>query len=337
MRQDADTWEIEEVCALIRDMGLTPHAIPGELRTAIGITGNLGPVDPNQLSVLPGVTEVIQVTKPYKLTGREMKPEDTIVRVGDVAVGGEEIVVIAGPCSVESAEQTIDTARIVHSLGANMLRGGAFKPRTSPYSFQGLGVEGLEILRSAREETGLPIVTEAVDAASFGEVDAMADVIQIGARNMQNYSLLKRAGRSHRPVLLKRGMSATLNEFLLAAEYIMSEGNGNVILCERGVRGFSDFTRFTLDISIVPELKRITHLPVIVDPSHAVGRRDLVIPMARAAIAAGADGIIVEVHPEPSKALSDGPQALTPEMLEELMDELRVIAPAVRRTSKACT
>ncbi len=334
MKSEASEWEVEQVCDAVRTMGLSPHPIPGKLRVAIGITGNLGPVDPNRLSVLPGVVEVIQVTKPFKLTGREMQPEDSVVTIGDVEIGGPDIVVIAGPCSVESADQTIGTAEVLATAGAQMLRGGAYKPRTSPYTFQGLGVEGLRILETARERSNLPVVSEVIDTDSFANVEAAVDMIQIGARNMQNYSLLRRAGQSQRPVLLKRSMSATLKEFLLAAEYIMAEGNRNVVLCERGIRAFSDYSRFTLDISIVPELKRISHLPVIVDPSHAVGRRELVIPMARAAIAAGADGIIVEVHPDPANALSDGPQSLTFAMFEELMADLRMIAPAVRRPAR---
>ncbi len=331
MKTDVSENVVNEACEAIRAMGLTPHPIPGKMRTAIGVTGNTEPVDPGRLAALPGVAELIQVTQPYKLTGREMKPEDTIVRVGDVEIGGSRIVIMAGPCSVESYEQTTETARSVKQLGANMLRGGAFKPRTSPYAFQGLKQEGLRILEAAREQTGLPIVTEATDLESFDLVEASADMIQIGARNMQNYSLLKRAGRSTKPILLKRWMSATLKEFLLAAEYILSEGNRNVVLCERGIRTFSDYSRFTLDISVIPELKRISHLPVIVDPSHAAGRRELVIPLARAGIAAGADGIIVEVHPHPEKALCDGRQSLTPPMFEQLVRELSMIAPAVGR------
>jgi 3-deoxy-7-phosphoheptulonate synthase len=331
MKSGAAPGDVERVCAAIRDLQLTPHPIPGKLRTAIGITGNVAPVDPTLLSALPGVSEVIRVTKPYKLTGREMKPEDTVVQVGDVRVGGPEITVIAGPCSVESREQTVPGARQLKELGANLLRGGAFKPRTSPYTFQGLGEEGLRILAEARAESSLPVVSELMTTDDLELVEQYVDVIQIGARNMQNYPLLRRVGQSRTPVLLKRGMAATLEEFLLAAEYIMAEGNHNVMLCERGVRTFSDYSRFTLDISIVPELKRISHLPVIVDPSHAAGKRDLVIPLARSAIAAGADGVMVEVHAEPKSARSDGAQALTPEMFAELMEELRIITPAVRR------
>lgn len=337
MKKDASEVEVARVCRAVSEMGLMPHPIPGQTRVAIGITGNLAPVDPQRLGMLPGVVEIIRVTKPYKLTSREMQPEDTVVRVNGVEIGGEGIAVIAGPCAVESADQTIETARLVKELGADMLRGGAYKPRSSPYSFQGLGPSGLKILERARRETDLPVVSEVVDVESFDLVETSVDVIQIGARNMQNYSLLRRAGRSAKPVLLKRGMSATLEEFLLAAEYIMSEGNRRIILCERGIRAFSDYSRYTLDISIVPQIKKMSHLPIIVDPSHAVGRRDLVIPMARAAIAAGADGVIVEVHPDPACALSDGPQALTPPMFAELMDELRTIAHAVRRGEKVAS
>ncbi len=334
MKPDADSRQIDRVCAKVRELGYTPHAIPGDTRVAVCVTGNSGPVDPRVFFTLPGVKELIPVTQPYKLTSRELKPDPTVVRVGGVDVGGDRPVVIAGPCSVESDEQTRSTARHVRANGAAMLRGGAFKPRTSPYSFQGLGRDGLEILDEARRETGLPIVSEAIDTESFDLVEEHVDLVQIGSRNMQNYSLLKRAGRSKKPVLLKRWMSGTLKEFLLAAEYIMSEGNRNVILCERGIRAFSDYSRFTLDITIVPELKQRTHLPILVDPSHAAGKRELVIPLARAAIAAGADGILVEVHPEPERALSDGPQALTFEMFETMMEQLGGLA-ALREKSVA--
>lgn len=331
MKADASQDEIERVCQAVRELNLAPHPIPGKLRTAIGITGNVAPVDPTLLNALPGVIEVIRVTRPYKLTGREMKPENTIIRIGELEIGGPQLTVIAGPCSVESREQTITAARRLKELGAHMLRGGAFKPRTSPYTFQGLGEEGLRILSEARAQSALHVVSELMCTDDLGLVEQHVDVIQIGARNMQNYPLLRRVGQSAKPVLLKRGMAATLEEFLLAAEYIMAEGNSNVMLCERGIRSFSDFSRFTLDVSIVPELKRISHLPVIVDPSHAAGRRDIVIPLARAAVAAGADGIMVEVHADPHKALSDGAQSLTFEMFAELMEELRIITPAVRR------
>jgi 3-deoxy-7-phosphoheptulonate synthase len=335
MKTDASEEEISRVCGAVSEVGLTPHPIPGKTRVAIGITGNTAPVDPGIFAGLPGVIEVIRVTKPYKLTGREMKPDDTVIRVGTAEIGGPDITVIAGPCSVESLEQTVRVARHVQERGAHLLRGGAFKPRTSPYAFQGLGVEGLKILDQARRASGLPVVSEAMSTDDLPLVEQHVDILQIGARNMQNYPLLKRVGNCRKPVLLKRGMAATLEEFLLAAEYIISQGNRQVILCERGIRTFSDFSRFTLDISIVPELKRITHLPVIVDPSHAAGYRQLVIPLARAAIAAGADGIMVEVHDDPRRALSDSAQALTLEMFEELMEELRIIVPAVRRPAGA--
>jgi 3-deoxy-7-phosphoheptulonate synthase len=331
MQSDAGEEQIEHVCKSIRALGLVPHPIPGESRVAIGITGNRGPVDAEKIAALPGVTELIHVTKPYKLTGREMQADNTIVHVGNVAIGGKEMVVMAGPCSVETREQTLSTARAVRKAGATLLRGGAFKPRTSPYSFQGLGREGLEILSDARKETGLPIISEVVDTESFDIVEEFVDVIQIGSRNMQNYSLLRRAGKARKPVLLKRWMSGTLKEFLLAAEYIMSEGNRDVILCERGIRAFSDYSRFTLDITIVPELKGLTHLPIIVDPSHAGGKRHLVTPLARAGVAAGADGIIVEVHPDPDTALSDGPQALTFDMFGDMVEQLRAVAESVHR------
>ena len=331
LRNDATPEDVNRACAAIRALGIVPHPIAGETRTAIGVTGNRGPIDPAALSGLPCVLELIPVTKPYKLASREMKRGNTVVRVGDVEIGGPEVVVIAGPCSVEGAEQTLAAAHAVQRAGARMLRGGAFKPRTSPYAFQGLGAAGLEILSRARAETRLPLVSEAVDTEGFEQVEEVVDVVQIGSRNMQNYSLLRRAGRGRRPVLLKRSMSGTLEEFLMAAEYLLAEGNPNVILCERGIRSFSDYSRYTLDLSIVPELKRITHLPVVVDPSHAAGRRDLVAPLARAALAAGADGVLVEVHPEPDRAWSDGPQSLTPGMFSALMDELRALAPALSR------
>ncbi|UCC29006.1 MAG: 3-deoxy-7-phosphoheptulonate synthase [Phycisphaerales bacterium] len=331
MRTTATDEEVDQVCRAVEASGLKPHPIPGRLRTAIGVTGNTGSEGQEQFAQLRGVTEVIRVTKPYKLTGREMKPEDTVVRVGPVEIGNSRPVMIAGPCSVESRQQTVGTAQALRGLGADMLRGGCFKPRTSPYSFQGLGRQGLEILVEARDQTGLPVVSEALTTETFDLVEEAVDVIQIGARNMQNFSLLKRAGMSDKPVLLKRSMSATLEELLLAAEYVMSEGNPNVILCERGIRTFSEHCRFTLDIGIIPVLKQVTHLPIIVDPSHAAGRRDIVIPLSRAAIAAGADGLIVEVHPDPNQARSDGPQALTLDQFEQLVDELGMIIPAVPR------
>ena len=317
------------VCRAVEELGLVPHPIPGTTRVAIGVTGNTGPVDETPIRGLPGVVDVIRVTKPYKLTSREMKPDDTVVVVGGIRIGEQRPVVIAGPCSVETREQTIETAKRVKAGGAHLLRGGAFKPRTSPYAFQGLGEKGLEILAEAREITGLPLVTEVIGVEVFEAVEAVTDILQIGARNMQNYPLLRRAGRSPKPVLLKRGQSATLEEFLLAAEYLLAEGNRNVILCERGIRTFSDHSRYTLDINIVPELKSLTHLPVLVDPSHASGKREMVVPLARAAFAAGADGVIVEVHPFPDKALSDGRQSLNLQLFADMMRGLERYVPQI--------
>ena len=319
------------VCRAVTELGLVPHPIPGATRVAIGVTGNTGPVDETPIRGLPGVVDVIRVTKPYKLTSREMKPEDTIVDVCGIRIGERRPVVIAGPCSVETREQTIETAKRVKQGGAHLLRGGAYKPRTSPYAFQGLGEKGLEILAEAREVTGLPLVTEVIGVDVFEAVEAVTDVLQIGARNMQNYPLLRRAGKSRKPVLLKRGQSATLEELLLAAEYLLAEGNRNVILCERGIRTFSDHSRYTLDINIVPELKALTHLPVLVDPSHASGKREMVVPLARAAFAAGADGVIVEVHPFPDKALSDGRQSLNLDLFTEMMRGLDRYVPDAQR------
>ena len=321
---------VSVVCRAVEALGLVAHPIPGATRVAIGVTGNTGPVDETPIRGLPGVVDVIRVTKPYKLTSREMKPDDTIVEVAGIRIGEQRPVVIAGPCSVETREQTIETAKRVKAGGAHMLRGGAYKPRTSPYAFQGLGEKGLEILAEARDVTGLPLVTEVIGVDVFEAVEAVTDILQIGARNMQNYPLLRRAGKSRKPVLLKRGQSATLEELLLAAEYLLAEGNRNVILCERGIRTFSDHSRYTLDINIVPELKALTHLPVIVDPSHASGKREMVVPLARAAFAAGADGVIVEVHPYPDKALSDGRQSLNLDLFADLMRGLERYVPEPR-------
>jgi 3-deoxy-7-phosphoheptulonate synthase len=332
MRQDATEEQIRGVVRAIEARGFKAHAIPGAQRTAIGVTGNRGAVEAPVFESLPGVLEVIPVTHAYKLVSREVKPDDTRVRIGPVEIGGPALVVVAGPCAVESAEQTLRVAREVKAAGAHLLRGGAFKPRTSPYAFQGLGEEGLRILAQARQETGLPIVTEALDAPGVDLVEEYADVIQIGARNMQNFPLLKRAGKARKPVVLKRGMSATLEEFLMSAEYILAEGNYQVVLCERGVRTFSDFSRNTLDLSIVPAVKKLSHLPILVDPSHGTGRREKVAPLSRAAAAVGADGVMVEVHHDPDAALSDGPQSITPEMFGALMGELRQIAPVLGRT-----
>ncbi|HEX4167938.1 MAG TPA: 3-deoxy-7-phosphoheptulonate synthase [Bryobacteraceae bacterium] len=326
MKAAAGEAEIAGVCRKIEALGYQPHIIPGEQRTAIGITGNSGAVDAAEFEDLPGVAEAIRVSKPYKLVSRETKRENTVVNVGSTRVGGGELVLCGGPCSVESREQILESARAVRRAGGQLLRGGAYKPRTSPYSFQGLGEEGLRYLAEARDETGLGIVTEAVDLETFDLVEKHADCVQIGARNMQNFSLLRRAGRSRKPILLKRGMSSTLEEFLMAAEYVLADGNYNVILCERGVRTFADHTRNTLDLSVVPAVQSLSHLPIIVDPSHGTGKRDKVLPMALASVAAGANGLIVEVHPNPDTALSDGYQSLDPAQFSELADECRAIS-----------
>jgi 3-deoxy-7-phosphoheptulonate synthase len=333
MKADATDHQIEAVLRVIEELGYKPHPMPGATRTAIGITGNQGPVDPSHFETLSGVAEAIRVSKPYKLITLDLRPEKTIVRVGDAAIGGDELAIIAGPCAIESRNQAFAVAEAVRRSGARFFRGGAFKPRTSPYAFQGLGEEGLRILAEIREAYGLKIVTEALDEVGVDLVERYADVIQIGARSMQNFSLLRRVGRSALPVLLKRGLSATLDEWLLAAEYIMAEGNYQVVLCERGIRTFAQHTRNTLDLAAIPAVRRISHLPVIVDPSHGTGKNFMVTPLARAGVAVGADGLIVEVHDQPDHALSDGAQALTLEQYEQLVSEVRaiheVIAPAV--------
>lgn len=335
MKMEATASEIETVVRKAEEKGLKAHPMPGAQRTAIGITGNLGVVEPTAIESLPGVLEIIQVSHPYKLVSREFKPKDTLVEVGEVTIGGPDLVVIAGPCSVESYEQTLGIAQRVKAAGANILRGGAFKPRTSPYSFQGLGVDALKILARVRQETGMPVVTEALDIDVLDDVAEYSDMVQIGARNMQNYSLLKRAGLCGRPVLLKRGMYATLTELLLAAEYILDQGNGQVVLCERGIRTFTDHSRNTLDVSLLPEIERISHLPVVADPSHAAGKRDQVLALSRAAIAAGADGLMIEVHDAPDEALSDGLQSLLPDQFDELVEQVRALASVVGRTVPA--
>jgi 3-deoxy-7-phosphoheptulonate synthase len=333
MKAQATPEEIQAVCDHIELLGFRAHPLPGAQRTAIGITGNKGEVDRGNLEALSGVAEVIRVSKAYKLASRDVKEEDTVIRFAgtDASIGGSGLAIVAGPCSIESRDQAFAIAEQVAAAGAQFFRGGAYKPRTSPYAFQGLGIEALRILAEIRERYGLRIVTEALDNESLELVAEYADVIQIGARNMQNFSLLKRAGRLRKPVLLKRGLSATLEEFLMAAEYIMSEGNYEVILCERGVRTFADHTRNTLDLSIIPAVQRLSHLPILVDPSHGTGKRDSVLPMARAAIAVGADGIMVEVHHQPEKALSDGPQSIYPDQFVRMMDEIEQIAPVVAR------
>jgi 3-deoxy-7-phosphoheptulonate synthase len=335
MKAHAGPAEIRGVCERIESLGFKPHIIPGEQRTAIGITGNSGPIDAAEFEDMPGVAEAIRVSKPYKLVSRETKPDNTVVHVNGVPVGGEAIVLCGGPCSVETREQILESARLVKAGGGQLLRGGAYKPRTSPYSFQGLGEEGLRYLAEARDKTGLGIVTEAIDVETFELVEKYADCVQIGARNMQNFSLLRRAGRSRKPILLKRGMSSTLEEFLMAAEYILADGNYNVILCERGVRTFADHTRNTLDLSVVPAVQSLSHLPIIVDPSHGTGKRDKVLPMSLAAIAAGASGLIVEVHPAPEKALSDGYQSLDPVQFAQLADECRAISELLASRNRA--
>jgi 3-deoxy-7-phosphoheptulonate synthase len=332
MRHGAPEEDIRRVAATIEEMGYQARPMPGKQRTTVGLVGNDGRVDASRLAALPSVQEIIHVTKPYKQVSREWKAESTIVRLpGGLTVGGDEVVVMAGPCSVESEGQILEAARAVRESGATILRAGAFKPRSSPYSFQGLGRAGLKLLARAREETGLLIVTEAMDNEGMDFVAEIADIIQIGARNMQNYSLLKRAGKSGKPILLKRGLSATIQELLLSAEYILAEGNPNVILCERGVRGFDPATRNLLDLSAIPVVHGLSHLPIIADPSHGTGHRDMVIPMARAGVAAGADGLLVEVHPTPDRALSDGAQSLYPDQFDRLMKEIRLIAEAIGR------
>jgi 3-deoxy-7-phosphoheptulonate synthase len=331
MKPHATQAEVDAVVERIRSLGLTPHPIPGAQRVAIGITGNRGGLDAGQFETMPGVADAIRVSQPFKLVSREVKEESTVIDVGGVPIGGSALAVMAGPCSVESREQILEAARAVKAAGARFLRGGAFKPRTSPYEFQGLAEEGLKLLAEAREATGLKVVTEVMDVETLPMVADYADVLQIGARNMQNFSLLKHLGAVKRPILLKRGPSATIKEWLMAAEYIVSRGNYQVALCERGIRTFETMTRNTLDLNAVPVLKSLTHLPVIVDPSHGIGLRAHVSAMARAGIAAGADGIIVEVHPRPDRALSDGQQSLTPLEFEELMRQARVIAGAIGR------
>lgn len=327
MDKEATQEQIHAVVAKIESLGFVAQPIPGGERVAIGILRNPGPVDPALFLDMPGVTQAIPVTKPYKLVGREFKRDDTVISFPGFEVGRGRFVVMAGPCAIESEDQALTIARMVKAAGARFFRGGAYKPRTSPYSYQGMGKKGLEILKKVREETGLLIITEAVDYESLKLVAEVADIVQIGARNMQNYTLLRRAGRINKPVLLKRGMYATLEEWLMAAEYIVSEGNPRVILCERGIRSFGEHARNLLDLAIIPAVRRESHLPVVVDPSHAAGRRDLVPPLARAAVAAGCDGLLIEVHHEPEKALSDGAQSLYPHQFARLMEDLQSLRP----------
>jgi 3-deoxy-7-phosphoheptulonate synthase len=332
MHSHATPEQIEQVAAAIRQMKLTPHPMPGATRTAIGITGNISAVDPRTLEVLPGVMELIRVTKPYKLASREMHAADTYVRLPYTTIGPGTFTLIAGPCSVENEDMVLRTAEFLQKHGVHLMRAGAYKPRTSPYAFQGMGQEGLEILANVRRKTGIGIVTELMDTENADAVEEAADIIQIGTRNMQNFSLLRRVSRAAKPVLLKRGMSATLEEWLMAAEYVMAGGNYNVILCERGVRTFSDHSRNTLDLSVVPPAKQVSHLPIVVDPSHGTGKRDYVPPMALASLAAGADGLLIEVHPDPDHAMSDGAQSLTFAAFERLLESLQRLAEPLGRT-----
>src|SRR5579859_3190190 len=337
MKAHATEEQVRAVCQKIEALGYRAHSMPGATRTAIGITGNKGEVEHGTLEEMPGVQEVIQVSKPYKLVSRDVKEDNTVITFPgtNAAIGGPGLAIVAGPCAIENRDQAFTVAERVCRAGAQFFRGGAYKPRTSPYSFQGLGEEGLQIMAEIRRQFGMKIITEAIDHESLDLVEEYADVIQIGARNMQNFSLLKRAGRTRKPVLLKRGMSATLEEFLMAAEYILSEGNYNVALCERGVRTFADHTRNTLDLSVVPAVQRLSHLPILVDPSHGTGKRNKVTPLSRAAVAVGADGLMVEVHHKPDQAMSDGPQSLFPDQFDTLMEQVRQIAAVVGRTVPA--
>lgn len=331
MKPDATRQDVQQVLEKIVALGYVPHEVPGVHRTAIAITGNRSKVNPDLFSSMAGVEEALPVTKPFKLVGRDAKPDNSEIDVDGEIIGGRELAIIAGPCSIESWDQLIATAEIVKEAGAKFLRGGAFKPRTSPYAFQGMKDEGLVLLREARERTGLKIITEAKDVETLPRVAAVADVIQIGARNMQNFSLLEAVGELRKPILLKRGISATIEELLMSAEYILARGNMNVILCERGIRTFEPYTRNTLDLNAIPVIKKLSHLPIIVDPSHGIGMWDGVAAMALAGVAAGADGLMVEVHPNPEAALSDGAQSLKPERFREMMEKVRHVAAAVDR------
>jgi 3-deoxy-7-phosphoheptulonate synthase len=331
MQERASEAEIQAVIAQLIEMGFDVHRSTGSSRTVIGAVGN-GNGDPQLLEVQPGVHEVLRITEPYKLASRTFKPDNTVVTVGDVRIGGDEVIVMAGPCSAESEEQVEATTAAVKRAGAKVLRGGAFKPRSSPYSFQGLGEAGLRMLRSASDRHGLKLVTEVMEIGQIEMIERYGDILQVGARNMQNFSLLRELGRSRKPVLLKRGISATIEEWLLSAEYVLAGGNTDVMLCERGIRTFESYTRNTLDISAIPVVQKLSHLPILVDPSHGTGRRDKVAPMARAAVAGGADGLLIEVHCDPDHARSDGAQSMFPAQFERLMAELRIIAPAIGRS-----
>jgi len=331
MEERASEAQVGQVISRLVEMGLAVHRSTGTSRTVLGAVGGTRTVEPAQIEILSGVFEVLRITEPYKLASRAFRPDGTIVAAGNVAIGGSEVIVMAGPCAAETEAQVEATAAAVKRAGAKVLRGGAFKPRSSPYSFQGLGEDGLRMLRSAADRHGLKLVSEVMDVTQIDLVGRYADVLQVGARNMQNFTLLRELGRAQTPVLLKRGISATIEEWLLSAEYVLSGGNGAVVLCERGIRTFESYTRNTLDLSAIPVVKKLSHLPIIVDPSHGTGRRDKVVPMARAAVAAGADGLLVEVHTDPDHALSDGAQSLDPAQFDRLMAELRVIAPAIGR------
>jgi 3-deoxy-7-phosphoheptulonate synthase len=331
MQERATDEQVQRVIAQLVEMGFDVHRSTGALRTVIGAVGGNRAFDPRLVEVLDGVHEVLRITEPYKLASRTFKPENTVVAIGDVRVGGDEVIVMAGPCSAETEEQVEATAAAVKRAGAKVLRGGAFKPRSSPYSFQGLGEEGLRMLRGAADRHGLKLVSEVMDTNQIDMIQKYADLLQVGARNMQNFTLLRELGRVRTPVLLKRGPSATVEEWLLSAEYILAGGNMNVILCERGIRTFESYTRNTLDVSAIPVIQKLSHLPIVADPSHGSGRRDMVASMARAAVAAGASGLIIEVHSDPDHALSDGAQSLFPAQFDRLMAELRIIAPAIGR------
>lgn len=332
MEERASEDQIQRVVAQLVQMGFDVHRSTGSLRTVIGAVGGQGKHDPRLLEVLDGVQEVMRITEPYKLASRTFKNEDTVVTIGDLRIGGDEVIVMAGPCSAENEAQVMSTAAAVRRAGAKVLRGGAFKPRSSPYSFQGLGEEGLRLLRAGADEHGLKLVSEVMDVSQIEVMGRYVDIFQVGARNMQNFTLLRELGKVRTPVLLKRGISATIEEWLLSAEYVLAGGNMDVILCERGIRTFESYTRNTLDISAIPVVKKLSHLPIFVDPSHGTGRRDKVAPMARAAVAAGADGLLIEVHCDPDNALSDGAQSMFPGQFERLMAELRIIAPAIGRS-----
>jgi 3-deoxy-7-phosphoheptulonate synthase len=331
MAKDSTLRNLDEVQRRIEAHGLAVNISQGVERTVVGVLGSIPPDLKDEMEVLPGVAEVVRVSKPYKLASREFHPDNSVVMVGDVAIGGPEPVIMAGPCSVEDEEQMVSTARAVKAAGARILRGGAFKPRTSPYSFRGMGIEGLELLRLAKQETGLPIITEVMAPGDVDTVAQYADILQIGTRNMQNYNLLDEVGRINKPVMVKRGFAAPYEEWLLAAEYVMAGGNTQVILCERGIRAFEHYTRFTLDVAAIPVIKRLSHLPILADPSHSTGKWYLVTPVALAAIAAGAHGLLVEVHPNPDLAKCDGPQSLTFQNFSSLMDQVRAVVAAVRR------